>query len=235
LRGSLAFRAPDSKSILGADRRFGYKIPPIMKNRYSAVEKTLRGHAQKPNIEPRAVVIATLLAAAVAVLPGAGRAREHGLAARGLAIAPIPLNLQHKDRNLVGLGSYLANAVAGCVDCHTFPEYEPGGNPFLGQPERINRKNYLAGGRCFGPLMSTNITPDSKGLPGGLTWARFRAMIRTGKLSGTHGTKAGLGRVMPWPMYARMTDHDLRAIYEYLSAVPHAKPSNSSCPPVAPH
>ena len=25
---------------------------------------------------------------------------------------------------------------------------------------------------------------------------------------------------MPWPIYANMNDHDLRAIYEYLSAIP---------------
>ncbi len=27
-------------------------------------------------------------------------------------------------------------------------------------------------------------------------------------------------QVMPWPIYKNMTDHDLRAIYEYLSAIP---------------
>jgi hypothetical protein len=30
---------------------------------------------------------------------------------------------------------------------------------------------------------------------------------------------------MPWPVYAKMTDDDLRAIYEYLSAIPHAEPA----------
>jgi len=27
-------------------------------------------------------------------------------------------------------------------------------------------------------------------------------------------------QVMPWPAFQNMTDHDLRAIYEYLSAIP---------------
>ena len=27
-------------------------------------------------------------------------------------------------------------------------------------------------------------------------------------------------QIMPWPVYRNMTNHDLRAIYEYLSAVP---------------
>jgi hypothetical protein len=29
-------------------------------------------------------------------------------------------------------------------------------------------------------------------------------------------------QVIPWPVYQSMTDHDLRAIYGYLSAIPHA-------------
>jgi hypothetical protein len=33
---------------------------------------------------------------------------------RGLAIAPVPLNLNGKDRPLVGLGSYIVN---GHIDC----------------------------------------------------------------------------------------------------------------------
>ena len=27
-------------------------------------------------------------------------------------------------------------------------------------------------------------------------------------------------QIMPWPVHHNMTDHDLRAIYEYLSAIP---------------
>ena len=33
-------------------------------------------------------------------------------------------------------------------------------------------------------------------------------------------------QVMPWPAYANMTAHDLRTIYEYLSAIPHAEPDS---------
>src|ERR1041384_742666 len=51
---------------------------------------------------------------------------------RGVAIAPVPLNLQGKNRALVGLGSYLVNAVGDCNGCHSGPsgEYAAGGNPF---------------------------------------------------------------------------------------------------------
>ena len=33
---------------------------------------------------------------------------------RGFEIAPVPLNLEGKNRALVGLGSYIVNAQAGC-------------------------------------------------------------------------------------------------------------------------
>ena len=42
----------------------------------------------------------------------------------------------------------------------------------------------------------------------------------------TTGTAAAFGAVilggiiMPWPAFQNMTDHDLREIYEYLSAIP---------------
>ncbi len=114
---------------------------------------------------------------------------------RGFAIAPVKLNLVEKNRALVGLGSYLVNAVGGCNDCHTNPNYAPGGNPFLGQPKQVNVAGYLAGGRAFGPIISRNLPPDK--LP-------------------AHR----LLQVMPWPVFQDMTDIDLRAIFEYLRAIP---------------
>jgi hypothetical protein len=98
---------------------------------------------------------------------------------RGFAMAPVPLNLEGKSRALVGLGSYLVNGVAACNDCHdTGPatQYLPGGNPFFGQPKKINPATYLGGGQDFGPLLPTpgsphivsrNLTPDKTGLPEG--------------------------------------------------------------------
>ena len=93
---------------------------------------------------------------------------------RGFAIAPVPLNLRGKNRAFVGLGSYIVNAQGGCNDCHTNPPYAPGGDPFLGEPRKVNAERYLAGGTPFGPgLMSANITPDANGLPAGLTFPEF--------------------------------------------------------------
>jgi hypothetical protein len=166
---------------------------------------------------------------------------------QGFDIAPVQLRFQHKDRALVGLGSYLVNAVGGCNDCHTNPPYKFGGDPSLGQPKQINTKHYLAGGTAFGPFISRNITPEDVGtpphhkfLPEGHTFEQFLNIIRTGFNDDFDPTmppippNTKLLQVMPWPVYQSMTDHDLRAIYEYLNAIPHAEPCASVTPMPAP-
>src|SRR5260370_13801323 len=62
---------------------------------------------------------------------------------RGFAIAPVQLNLVDKNRALLGLGSYLVNAVGGFNDCHTNPNYARGRNPFLGQPKPLSVAGYF--------------------------------------------------------------------------------------------
>jgi hypothetical protein len=148
---------------------------------------------------------------------------------RGFEIAPVPLDLTGRNRALVGLGSYLVNAGGGCNDCHTAPPYAPGGDPFLGQPKQINADNYLAGGAIFGPFVSRNITPDLvSGLPANYTRSQFIQVIRTGRdLKKLHPELSPLLQVMPWPVYQDLTAEDLNAIYEYLSAIPHAEPGVS--------
>jgi hypothetical protein len=137
----------------------------------------------------------------------------------GRAIAPVPLDLQGKKRGQVWLGSYIVNAQGGCNDCHTFPSFAAGGDPFAGQFPIINSAKYLAGGAPFGPpggLVSKNLTPDANGRPAGLTYEQFETTMRTGR----DAEDGHILQVMPWPVYGQMTDHDLRAIYEYLSAIP---------------
>jgi len=168
---------------------------------------------------------------------------------QGLAIAPVPLNLVGLDPNLVGLGSYLVNVAGNCNDCHNAGpgnnQFLPGGNPFLGQSKVINKATYLGGGRDFGPvvpggsahIITRNLTPDKTGLPeGGRTFAEFVQIMRTGvDLDHLHPTcssdainpgcvpppfNGNLLQVMPWFSLQNMTDHDLQAIYAYLSAIP---------------
>src|SRR5215831_21149466 len=82
---------------------------------------------------------------------------------RGLAIAPVPLNLIGKDRQLVGLGSYIVNGQIDCNGCHSMgpqTEFAPSGNPYLLPPifngkKQINQATYLGGSRDFGQLVHT--------------------------------------------------------------------------------
>jgi cytochrome c553 len=163
--------------------------------------------------------------------------------ARGFKIAPVHLNLEGKDQNLVGLGSYLVNAVGACGDCHSVSEYAQNRNPYFGQKKKIDPTDYLGGGVDFGALVpgspdivSRNLTPDKTGLPeGGHTFDEFRQIIRTGvDLDHLHPScspsvntnclpppfDGEVLQIMPWPIYQSWTDQDLRAIYEYLSAIP---------------
>lgn len=140
---------------------------------------------------------------------------------RGFAIAPVPLDLSGKNPALVGLGSYIVNTT-GCNDCHTWGptgNWAPGGNPFIGQPAQINTPYYLSGGRVFSPpgVVSLNLTPDANGFPAGLTLAEFISVFRTGR---DPDNPAHILQVMPWPLLGLKTDHDLRAMYEYLRAIP---------------
>ncbi len=146
---------------------------------------------------------------------------------RGLEIAPVPLNFAGRDRNLVGLGSYIVNAQAACADCHSCPTYAPGHNPFQGGDGQLNATNYLAGGVPFGPIISANITPDESGKPAGLDFDEYLELIRTGH---DPDEPDEILQVMPWPIFRNMTDHDILAIYTYLTAIPHAEPGSCSGP-----
>jgi hypothetical protein len=174
--------------------------------------------------ERRAGIAVALIATAAVSVAAAGGFRDfldsENPVKRGYAIVPpgVVLNLADKNRELVGLGSYVVNT-SGCVDCHSHPTYSPGGDPFLGEPERLNAEEYLSGGRQFGPeITSANITPDNAGRPAGLTRREFIQMMRTG-----HNPKDPPGsivQVMPWPVYGKKTELELTAMYEYLRAIP---------------
>jgi hypothetical protein len=143
----------------------------------------------------------------------------------GLRIAPLPLNLKGRDAGLVGYGSYLVNAVVDCNGCHSMQEYAAGGDPFLGQPKRIDTTDYLRGGLKLpadnGRLVtSRNIRPElPSGLPASKTFAQFSAVFQHGTDFDNPGQ---ILQVMPWPAFQSMTNEDIRAIYEYLSALPPA-------------
>ncbi|HEV8482563.1 MAG TPA: cytochrome C [Blastocatellia bacterium] len=147
---------------------------------------------------------------------------------KGFEIAPVPLDFKVKDRNRVGLGSYIVNAQAACNDCHTCPSYEPGHDPFAGGDGKINAANYLAGGVPFpGGIVSANITPDVSGKPAGLEFEEYLQLIRTGH---DPDEPDEILQVMPWPIFRNMNDNDIHAIYDYLSSIPHAEPGSCNRP-----
>jgi len=192
---------------------------------------------------------------------------EKSKIAIGFEIAPAVLNLENKNHDLVGLGSFIVNAQADCNGCHSAvtasgpTQYVFGGNPYFGQsPKKVNPATYLGGGHDFGPLVpgtphiiSRNLTPDKTGLPeGGHTFSDFLQIMRTGKdFDHLHPSCSAtvtsnclpppfdgeVLQIMPWPVFQNMTDHELRAIYEYLSAIPcvegptdPANPLHNDCP-----
>ncbi len=144
----------------------------------------------------------------------------------GLGLSPVALNLRGKNKKKVALGSYLVNAVGACNECHTNPPFATGGDPFLGDPLKINATAYLGGGTCFGPVQSRDITPDSNGRPAGLTLSEFKNVMR----SGLDPTNGEILQVMPWPEYQHMQDSDLSAIYAYLTAIPPVPTPTNTCP-----
>ena len=125
---------------------------------------------------------------------------EESLIQQGFAITPVPLNLAGKNRSLVGLGSYLVNAVGDCNGCHTGGgppnfNYAAGGNPYFGQRTVVDPTVYLSGGSDFGQvgtptgpsgyagphIIARNLTPDKYGRPeGGNTLSQFTEILRTG-------------------------------------------------------
>ena len=133
----------------------------------------------------------------------------------GQQVAPVHLNFNGKDADTVYLGSYIVNAT-GCTECHTVPPYV--GNPFAGSPIVFNSVGYMGGGRTFAPgVVSRNISPDGTGKPAGMPYSEFAQAMRNGTdFDGIHT----LLQVMPWPRFHYLTDRDLQAIYQYLSAIP---------------
>ena len=169
------------------------------------------------------VLVGAGIAFAVAAIAAQGSRIQ-----RGEDLAPVPLNMSGLNPALVREGSYIVNAQGGCNDCHTVPSYAAGGNPFAGEPEVINAPCYLAGGAAFGPfVVSRNITPRANGLPANRTLAQFIQLMREG--TDFAGGATPILQVMPWPVYGKMSDRELAAIYEFLRAIPMINPRPTFC------
>jgi hypothetical protein len=115
---------------------------------------------------------------------------------------------------------------------------------------QIDPTSFVSGGQNFGSVDSKNLTPDlnqnvSSYAPyavvyaeGGLDWITYWAVLHngvdvdalfsqcgSGAPAGPNGcanapTNAALLQVMPWPTIRQLTDNDLNAVWQYLSAIP---------------
>jgi hypothetical protein len=65
---------------------------------------------------------------------------EASLVRIGYKIAPVPLNLAGKDHDLVGLGSFLVNAVGDCNGCHTSGVHQISITPMAVTPTLARRR-----------------------------------------------------------------------------------------------
>ncbi|TGL59498.1 c-type cytochrome [Leptospira sarikeiensis] len=116
----------------------------------------------------------------------------------------------------IAYGKYLFNAAA-CTECHTKQDK---GKPIVGME--------LAGGFEF-PLsngtkiVSANLTPDPETGLGNWTEKQFVQKFKNMDPSKykPHTVKDGeYQTIMPWTMYAGMTEEDLSAMFAYLQTVP---------------
>jgi mono/diheme cytochrome c family protein len=112
----------------------------------------------------------------------------------------------------VKYGEYITNAAA-CADCHT-----PMG------PQGPDFSKVFSGGFVFDlPIMKVavaNITPDSATGIGSWTEEMFVAKFKNNASDEVTNLKPGRqNTIMPWYMYGKMKEEDLKAIYAYLRTV----------------
>lgn len=137
------------------------------------------------------------------------------------AAIPPQLPKPALDKNLrpsdpVKLGEYLATA-ASCSDCHT-PRVK-------GAPDF---SRFLAGGNSFETpgfkVTSANITPDHEDGIGTWTEKMFIQKFRINSSDDYVDRNPGKNNsTMPWSMFGKMKEEDLKAIYAYLRTVPPQK------------
>jgi mono/diheme cytochrome c family protein len=116
----------------------------------------------------------------------------------GLALAAALPALAGAQEQAMSRGEYVAR-LGNCVACHSTAESEPfaGGLkmnvPFLGN------------------IYTTNITPDPETGIGQYTFEDFDNAMRRGVARDGHR----LYPAMPYPSYAKMTEADMRALYDF--------------------
>lgn len=136
-----------------------------------------------------------------------------------IKFAPKPVEgaVAAPDRNdSVAYGRYLSR-IAGCYECHT---------PHDEKNQLVAERAFAGGWEMRGPWgrnITSNLTPHSSTYIGQATRQEFIDRFRS--FAGMTAETApvpppGRNTVMPWLAFARMTEEDLGAIYDYLRTVP---------------
>ncbi len=102
-------------------------------------------------------------------------------------------------------GRYIAGSIANCGGCHTKSDMASG--DLLGEP--------YAGGMDIEGFITPNITPDRSSRIYGWSQQQFLDRFRMGRKTA--------GSPMPWESFRRMSDLELKAVYNYLQTIPPAK------------
>jgi len=150
----------------------------------------------------------------------------------------------------IARGEYLVNT-SGCHDCHTPFKMGPNGpepdmsRALTGHPEDLmmppapklpagpwimmSSATNTAHAGPWGVSFTANLTPDKETGTGEWTADQFIATMRTGR-------HLGKGRPilppMPYPVYGKMTDDDLKSVFAYLHSL---KPVRNKVPqPIEP-
>ena len=92
-------------------------------------------------------------------------------------------------------------------------------------------EKFMAGGRSFempaGTLTSSNLTPDPQTGIGNWTREMFLGRFKMYRDSAAAHQRVDFMKeyntIMPWTMYAQMTDEDLSAIYAYIRTLKPVK------------
>ena len=126
-------------------------------------------------------------------------------------------------KQVIARGSYLANHVAGCIECHSKHDFTKFSNPVIAGTEGGGGMVFDQKFQLPGVLYGKNLTPDSATGIG--AWSDdevLRAMTQ-----GISKNGDTLFPLMPYPNLNRMEKEDLLSIIAYLRTL---KPINNAVP-----
>lgn len=148
----------------------------------------------------------------------------------------VQVSKELSQEELIKRGKYLVDAI-GCADCHSPKSFGPKGpyeNPELAlsghhsnmdlpkldetQLESwvlFNFHNTAVVGP-WGVSFAANLTSDESGI-GNWSEEQFRKAMKEGKYKGLDGTRHLLPP-MPWQNYSKLSDEDIKAIFNYLKS-----------------